>query len=132
MCIPETIYSDNAATFSAGVMKLSKVFTSQIYQEHFGTSGIRHLCIPLGAPWVGSCWERTIGTIKGCLKKVIGRHKLDYFKYVTVLSDIQYAVNCRPLAYRCADNSSLEVITLMIFLNSYGLLTVLLFHRTLS
>ena len=124
--IPETLYSDNAATFSAGAMKLNKVFTSPIYQEHFGTSGIRHLCIPLGAPWVGSCWERTIGIIKGCLKKVIGRQRLDYFKYVTILSDIQHAVNSRPLTYRCAENSSLEVITPMHFINPYGGNTILI------
>ena len=118
--IPDIIYSDNAATFAAGILKLSKVFDSQIYKEHFGTSNIRHICIPLGAPWVGSCWERTIKIIKDCLKKTIGRLKLDYFKFNTVLSDIQYAVNCRPLTYRCADNNSLEVITPSNFLNPYG------------
>ena len=36
---------------------------------------------------------------------------MDYFKLLTVLSDIQHAVNCRPLTYRCADNQSLEIIT---------------------
>ena len=123
--IPDNIYSDNATTFKAGVIKLSKVFSSQIYQEHFGTANIRHLCIPLGAPWVGSCWERTIKTVKDCLKKAIGRHKLDYFKYVTVLSDIQFAVNCRPLTYRCSDNNDLEVITPINFLNPYGCNTLL-------
>ena len=54
------------------------------------------------------------------LKETIGRLKLDYFEFNTVLSDIQYAVNCRPLTYRCADNSSLEVITLINFLNPYS------------
>ena len=110
----------NAATFAAGIIKLSKKISSQIFKEHFGTDSIRHICIPLGAPWVGSCWERTIRIIKDCLKKTIGRLKLDYFKFNTVLSDIQYAVNCRPLTYRCADNNSLEVITPINFLNPYG------------
>ena len=123
--IPENIYSDNAANFAAGVPKLSKIFESQIFQENFGTTPLRHLCIPLGAPWVGSCWERTIRIIKDCLKKTIGRHKLDYFKFVTILSDIQLAVNNRPLTYRCADNDSLEVITPYKFLNPYGSNTVL-------
>ena len=77
--ILNSLYSDNADTFSAGVIKLNQVFDSQIFKENFGTSSIKHLCIPLGAPWVGSCWNRIIKTIKDCLKKTIGRHKLDYF-----------------------------------------------------
>ena len=123
--IPENIYSDNAANFAAGVPRLSKVFESQIFQENFGTTPIRHLCIPLGAPWVGACWERMIKLIKECLRKTVVRQKLDYFKLVTVLSDIQHAVNNRPLTYRCADNHSLEVITPYKFLNPYGSNTVL-------
>ena len=118
--IPEVIYSDNAATFSAGVLKLSKVLKSELYKEHFGVYSIRHICIPLGAPWVGSTWERMIKTIKGCLRKSVGRQKLDYFKLQTALSDVQHAVNCRPLTYRCAENNSLEVIAPINFLNPYG------------
>ena len=123
--IPDSLYSDNAATFSAGVVKLKQVLQSKFFNENFGTSNIKHRCIPLGAPWVGSCWERTIKTIKDCLKKTIGRRKLDYFKYVTVLSDVQLAVNSRPLTYRCADNNDLEVITPLNFLNPYGRNTLL-------
>ena len=111
---------NSPATFSAGVVKLNQVFDSHIFKENFGTSNIKHRCIPLGAPWVGSCWERTIKTIKDCLKKTIGCLKLDYFKYVTVLSDIQLAVNSWPLTYRCADNNDLEIITPLKFLNPYG------------
>ena len=58
-------------------------------------------------------------------KETIGRRKLDYFKYVTVLSDVQLAVNSRPLTYRCADNNDLEVITPLNFLNPYGRNTLL-------
>ena len=45
------------------------------------------------------------------MKKSIGSSILDYFRLVTVLSDIQLAINCRPLTYRCSDNFSLEVLT---------------------
>ena len=36
---------------------------------------------------------------------------MDFFKLLTILSDIQHAVNCRPLTYRCADDQNLEIIT---------------------
>ena len=45
--IPDSLYSDNAATFSAGVVKLNQVFLSPIFTENFGTSNIKHRCIPL-------------------------------------------------------------------------------------
>merc|ERR1712105_297880 len=118
--IPEVLYSDNAASFGAGTLSLGKILKSDLFKEHFGTQAIQHNFIPLGAPWVGSTWERMIKTIKSALRKSIGRQKLDYFKLKTALSDVQHAVNCRPLTYRCSENYSLEVISPINFLNPYG------------
>ena len=129
---PETLYSDNASTFKAGSIKLSKVMESDLFKEHFAGENIKHNYIPLGAPWVGSCWERQIATIKSCLKKVVGRQKLGFFHLKTVLSDIQRAINCRPLTYRCADNNSLEVISPINFLNPYGVHNLLVRNADLK
>lgn len=109
--IPDSIYSDNAKSFISGVNVLEKVFASAEFKERFSTYNIKHVRIPLYSPWIGATWERLIRTIKGCLKKTIGRAKLDYFKLKTVLSDIQLAINCRPLTYRCSKDEGLEVIT---------------------
>ena len=70
-----------------------------------------HVCIPVFSPWVGSVWERLIRVVKDCLKRTISRQKLDYFQLKTVLSDIQLAINSRPLTYRCADDDGLEILT---------------------
>ena len=105
------IYSDNAKSFIAGVHVLEKVIASEEFKDRFNIYNIKHIKIPLYSPWVGASWERLIRTIKSCLKKTIGRTKLDYFNLKTVLSDIQVAVNCRPLTYRCAEDNGLEVIT---------------------
>ena len=117
--IPEAIYSDNAHSFTSGALIMSKVFTSDEFKSAFGVHSIKHIRIPLGAPWVGSVWERCIRTVKSCLRKAIGRQKLDYFRLKTVLSDIQSAVNQRPLTYRCAEDFGLEVISPNDFLNPY-------------
>ena len=105
------IYSDNAKSFIAGVHVLEEVIASEEFKDRFNIYNIKHIKIPLYSPWVGASWERLIRTIKSCLKKTIGRTKLDYFNLKTVLSDIQVAVNCRPLTYRCAEDNGLEVIT---------------------
>ena len=117
--IPEAIYSDNALSFVSGALVMQEVFTSDEFKSAFGTHSIKHIKIPLGAPWVGSVWERCIRTVKTCLRKAIGRQKLDYFRLTTVLSDIQSAVNQRPLTYRCSDDFGLEVISPSNFLNPY-------------
>ena len=117
--IPEAIYSDNALSFTSGALVMREVFTSDEFKSAFGTHTIKHIKIPLGAPWVGSVWERCIRTVKACLRKAIGRQKLDYFRLKTVLSDIQSAVNQRPLTYRCAEDFGLEVISPNDFLNPY-------------
>ena len=95
------------------------MFTSDEYRQAFGTHTIKHNTIPLGAPWVGSIWERCIRTVKSCLRKVISRQKLSYFRLKTVLSDIQCAINQRPLTYRCSDDLNLEVICPNDFLHPY-------------
>ena len=57
-----------------------------------------------------------IRTIKSCLYKTIGRSCIRYFDLLTVISDIQSAINQRPLTYRCSLDSDLEVITPNFFL----------------
>ena len=46
-------------------------------------------------------------------------HMLTYFQLLTALSDIQFAVNCRPLTYRFSDNE-LNAIASNSFLRFHG------------
>ena len=117
--IPSHIYSDNAKSFIAGVDIMKEVFKASEFQEKFSKHNIKHIRIPAYSAWVGACWERMIGVIKSCLYKVVGRSAIDYFKLLTILSDVQNAVNSRPLTYRCADDSSLDIITPNHFIKPY-------------
>ena len=49
-------------------------------------------------------------TMKTCIYKAIGRQTVPYFNFLTTFSDIQLALNNRPLTYRNKDNA-LNVIT---------------------
>jgi hypothetical protein len=108
--VPSVVYSDNAKSFLAGGMLLEQSLGSSEFAEHFDKDLIRHVKIPLYSAWVGATWERLIRTIKNCLYKVVGRSKLSYFDLLTTLSDIQNAINSRPLTYRTSDNE-LDIIT---------------------
>ena len=109
--VPSHIYSDNARSFISGVHVMERVYLSNLFKEKFGMYNIEHVKIPVYSPWVGATWERLIRTVKNCLKKTISRSKLNYFQLKTVLSDIEVAVNSRPLTYRCASDDGLEILT---------------------
>ena len=117
--IPSHIYSDNAKSFIAGCDFMKEVFTSDIFNNKFSTFQIKHIRIPLYSAWYGAVWERMIKTVKMCLYKTIGRSKKTYFQLLTVLSDIECAVNSRPLTYRSSDDSSFDVISPNSFLHPY-------------
>ena len=70
--IPSHIYSDNAKSFIAGRNLMEEVFASSEFNDKFEIYHIKHIKIPLYAPWVGSTWERMIRVIKSCLYKLIG------------------------------------------------------------
>ena len=113
--IPSHLYSDNAKSFVAGAEILQKALVSDEYKANFDVFDIQHVKIPLYSAWVGATWERLIRTVKSCLYKSIGRSKLTYFELLTVVTDVQNAVNSRPLTYRSSDND-LEAITPNCFL----------------
>ena len=115
--IPSHLYSDNAKSFIAGAEILQKALVCDEHKTNFDVFDIRHVKIPLYSVWVGATWERLIRTVKSCLYKSIGRSKLSYFELLTVISDVQNAVNSRPLTYRSSDND-LETITPNCFLNA--------------
>ena len=108
--VPEALYSDNAKSFVASGKILSDILTSSEFTDHLQKDCIKHITIPMYAAWVGATWERMLRTIKSCLHKSIGRSSQSYFDLLTVLSDIERAINARPLTYKSKHND-LEVIT---------------------
>ena len=125
--IPSHIYSDNARSFSTTLRSdiIEQHVHSDNFDKQFENYKIKHIKIPLYSNWVGSTWERLIRAIKSCLYKIIGRSKIEYFELLTLLSDIQNAINTRPLTYRCSFDSDLQVIipncfcALMLTTNSF-------------
>ena len=108
--VPSTLYSDNAKSFISAGNILAIAMTTDEFTDKFQNFNIKHIRIPAYSAWVGSTWERLIRTIKNCLYKTVGRSRLTYYELLTVVGDIQSAINSRPLTYRSADNT-LECIT---------------------
>ena len=102
--LPDTVYSDNARTFIQGTDVIETFVVSEEGKEFLRKNHIQHKRIPLYSAWVGSLWERLLRVVKGCLYKTIGRSSLEYFDFITILSDITDAINSRPLTYTTSDN----------------------------
>ena len=117
--IPQYLYSDNAKSFLKGGSILENSLHSEEFRAELDKCNIKHIKIPLYSAWVGSSWEKLIRVLKNCLYKVIARSKLTYLKLLTSLSNIQLAINSRPLTYR-SSSDSLEFITPNSFLKLHG------------
>ena len=86
--IPQTMYSDNASTFVKARDKINIMYGDQAPQWKFITPR---------SPWKGGCWERMVRTVKSHLKKVLGNQTITKDELETVLPEIEYVVNTRPL-----------------------------------
>ena len=117
--IPECIYSDNARSIVTGCNIVRKYLISVEFQDRFGTFEVKHLTIPLYAPWMGSVWERMIKTVKLCLYKPVGRKAVEFYDPLTLFSDIQNAINSRPLTYRGSSDMGINIIAPVNFISPY-------------
>ena len=80
---PRRVRSDNGTTFVAAAKVLR----------------IRWIFNPPAAPWFGGFYERLVRVVKTPLKKVLGKALLRPAELVTVLCEIEQAVNKRPLTH---------------------------------
>ena len=63
------------------------------------------------APWWGGFFERMVGCVKRCLKKVLGNARLTYDELLTVLTEVEATLNSRPLTYDYDNPYEGEVLT---------------------
>ena len=73
--------------------------------------GIEWRFIVKRAPWHGGFWERLIGLTKSTLKKVIGKNRITDGQLHTIITDVEAALNDRPLTYVSTEKSDSEPIT---------------------
>ena len=108
---PQKIYSDNANSFLSSLKILNRSSLDNEYKDFLLKYNVQHVTIPLYGAWQGAAWERLLRCVKGCIRKTIGRKILNYFEYLTLLTDVENSVNMRPLTYRNIDQSDFDIIT---------------------
>ena len=96
---PRLINSDNAKTFKAADKLLDKLATDHTFLEFLDHRRILwKFNLPL-SPWWGGYWERMVGCVKRCLRKVLGNARLTRDELSTVFTEVESTLNSRPLTY---------------------------------
>ena len=98
--VPESMIFDNAKNFKAASVEIirtkNKILEVEKTQHFFASHGIKWQFIAERAPWWGGFYERLIGTVKRCLKKVLGKASLKIFEVTTILTEVEATLNSRP------------------------------------
>ncbi|GFX16936.1 integrase catalytic domain-containing protein [Trichonephila clavipes] len=110
------IFTDNATNF-VGANSQLKVFyktlnfPDQNLAAYFTEEGIEWNFIPPRAPHMGGLWEAGIKSVKYHLKRALGRSRLTYEEFETVIIQVEGILNSRPLTPITNDFDNFEVLT---------------------
>ena len=107
---PSLIVSDNAKTFKAAKILLKNLYKDQGFRGYIAQQGITWRFNLSKAPWWGSSYERMIGTMKRCLRKVLSNARMTFEELQTILVEVEGTLNSRPLTYEYDEVGS-EVLT---------------------
>ena len=108
---PRVIISDNGTNFRASEAYLKKYFEHPDVQQFFENRRCMWKFIPPKSPWQGGFYERMIGVVKKCLRKVLHNKRVSVDELSTVLVEIEARVNNRPLTYMAETIDEPEPLT---------------------
>uniref|UniRef100_A0A914RC94 Integrase catalytic domain-containing protein n=1 Tax=Panagrolaimus davidi TaxID=227884 RepID=A0A914RC94_9BILA len=110
--MPSYIFSDNATNLTvtaATVIPKWIVAEDPDVMNYCTSKKIRWKFTTQKAPWAGGVYESMIKLLKVNLKKAIGRKHFIFWKLLTVISQVEAWVNCRPLTYISDDSNQIVI-----------------------
>ena len=105
------IISDNASNLKLESELLDQVLKSEKVQEELAHRDCEWRFIPPRAPWFGGFYERLIGIVKGCLKKILFRKLVNMDDLHTMITEVECRINNRPLTYVLNSLDELKALT---------------------
>ncbi|GFW59551.1 integrase catalytic domain-containing protein [Trichonephila clavipes] len=108
------IFTDNATKFGGVISQLKAFyktlnFPDQNHATYFTEEGIEWNLIPPRAPHIGGLWEAGIKSVKYHLKQALGRSRLTYEEFETVIIQVEGILNSRPLTPISNDFDNFEI-----------------------
>ena len=108
---PNILISDNGRYFQLSASLLQQILEDARVKKEIEERGCTWKFIPPKSPWQGGFYERLIGVIKSCLKKVLFKKKVSIEDLYTLIAEVENRVNNRPLTYVSDDINELEALT---------------------
>ena len=96
---PAIINTDNAKTFKFTSKFLEKLARDDGLLSFLTAKRMKWRFNLERSPWWGGYFERMLGSVKRCLKKVLGNAKLNFDELLTIITEIESTLNNRPLTY---------------------------------
>ena len=93
---------DNSKTFRSANKVLKALMDSPEVERHILDLRIQWTFILEKTPWWGGFYERLIQSIKRCLRKAIGKSRMDYDELVTV--EVEATLNSCPISYLSSED----------------------------
>ncbi|XP_064648754.1 uncharacterized protein LOC135500966 [Lineus longissimus] len=120
--ICNTMWSDNARAFKSAGSFIKMVFAraNSIKETELDTDalttwlaakGIEWKFIIERAPWRDGWWKGLVRSVKESLRRVLGKALLRYTEQYTVLTNVEVAINSRPLTTISDYSRDLEPLT---------------------
>lgn len=112
--VPSMIICDNAKTFIKADKELCKLLQpldDPKVKSHLANKRIIMRRIPNKSPHWGGMYERLIGIIKMCLKKVLHRALICLSELQTLVKEVQAVVNDRPMTFISSDINDPQPLT---------------------
>lgn len=111
---PKQISSDNGTNLKGAEAELRKSienFNGSQIKEELCLKGIKWNFIPPVTPHMGGCWERLVRSVKTSLYAILKEQAPKEEVLNTLLAEVEYMVNNRPLTHISVDLNDPEPIT---------------------
>lgn len=115
--IPKTMYSDNGSNFVGSTTELSKAQEKAMKEQMeeiaalLANDGVQWEFNPPTASHFGGIWEAAVKSMKYHLNRIVGSAHLTFKELITLLCQIECALNSRPICSLSDDPDDLNFLT---------------------
>lgn len=107
---PTQIWSDNGTNLKGADKELREAIDAATAEEAAKRT-ISWRFIPPGAPFMGGAWERLVRSVKTALQATLHERRPTEEVLATLLAEVEYTVNSRPLTHVSVSSEDPEALT---------------------